>query len=107
LYADLTLGYLSFECESFDYVTAHHVLEHIMRISFEGGETKYPLIQLMNKIFRVHKPGGIFFNIQPCFPAKEAFQNPTHVNIMSEDTSKNIFVSQLAHVFMVMRALLK
>jgi len=40
----------------------------------------------MNEIFRVLKPGGVFFNIQPCFPSKEAFQDPTHVNIMTEDT---------------------
>jgi hypothetical protein len=34
----------------------------------------------------VLEPGGLFFSIQPCFPSKEAFQDPTHVNIMTEDT---------------------
>ena len=40
----------------------------------------------MNEVFRVLKPGGIFFAYQPVFPAKSVFQDPTHVNIMSEDT---------------------
>jgi SAM-dependent methyltransferase len=91
VYADLASGSLPFENEMFDYVTAHDVLEHIMRVSLVGGETKFPLIQLINEVFRVLKPGGIFFNIQPCFPAKEAFQDPTHVNIMSEDTMHHYF----------------
>lgn len=91
VFADLSYGSLPFESETFDYVTAHDLLEHIVRVSLVGGETKFPLIHLINEVFRVLKPGGIFFNIQPCFPAKEAFQDPTHVNIMTEDTMQNYF----------------
>jgi len=86
VFADLALGFLPFDNDSFDYVTAFDVLEHIQRISVIDGETKFPFICLMNEIFRVLKSDGVFFNIQPCFPSKEAFQDPTHVNIMTEDT---------------------
>lgn len=86
VHADLAFGRLPFENDSFDYVTAFDVLEHIQRIAVSDGETRFPFIQLMNEIFRVLKPGGVFFNLQPCYPSKEAFQDPTHVNIMTEDT---------------------
>lgn len=93
VYADLSSGCLPFENEVFDYITAYDVLEHIQRVSVVGGDTTFPFIHLMNEIFRVLKPEGLFFNIQPCFPAKEAFQDPTHVNIMTEDTLYQYFCS--------------
>ena len=91
VYADLSAGSLPFENETFDYVTAHDLLEHIVRVSLIGGETKFPFIHLMNEVFRVLKPGGVFFNCQPCFPFKEAFQDPSHVNIMTEGTMNDYF----------------
>lgn len=91
VFADLAAGILPFESDTFDFVTAHDVLEHIQRVAIIDGETRYPFISLMNEIFRVLKPGGIFFNIQPCYPSKQVFQDPTHVNIMSEDTIYNYF----------------
>ena len=86
LYADLASGKLPFDDNNFDYVSAYDVLEHIQRVDTIDGKVRFPLIQLMNEIFRVLKPGGVFYNIQPCYPCKEAFQDPTHVNIMTEDT---------------------
>lgn len=86
VYGDLLHAPLPFDDASFDYVTAHDLLEHIPRVVSLEGETQFPLINLMNEIFRVLKPGGILFAIQPVFPSKEAFQDPTHVNIMNEDT---------------------
>lgn len=86
LHADLVHGALPFRDAFFDYVTAHDLIEHIPRVASENGVTVFPFVKLMNDIFRVLKPGGVLFTIQPCFPSKEAFQDPTHVNIMTEDT---------------------
>jgi SAM-dependent methyltransferase len=86
IYADFTSGLLPFEDEAFDYVTAYDLLEHIQRVVMVNGETRFPFISLINEVFRILKPGGVFFCIQPCFPARQAFQDPTHVNIMTEDT---------------------
>ena len=86
VYADFTLGKLPFDNSSFDFVTAYDVLEHIPRLLLQDSQTRFPLILLFNEIFRILKRDGHFFCIQPCFPAKEVFQDPTHVNIMTEDT---------------------
>ncbi len=95
VYGDIASGALPFESEMFDYVTAYDVLEHIHRVTISSnGKQAFPLVMLMNEVFRVLKPGGIFFNIQPCYPMKEAFQDPTHVNIMTEDTIKLYFCDQ-------------
>lgn len=40
----------------------------------------------MSEIHRVLKPNGRFFALTPAYPAKQAFQDPTHVNILTEDT---------------------
>ena len=91
LLADFCSGILPFDNETFDYVTAYDVLEHIQRVVIINGKTHFPFVILMNEIFRVLKTGGLFFSIQPCFPAKEVFQDPTHVNIMTEDTMYQYF----------------
>ena len=94
VYGDLLHAPLAFEDATFEYVTAHDLLEHIPRVAGSGGETQFPFVNLMNEIFRVLKHGGILFAIQPVFPSKEAFQDPTHVNIMSEDTLALYFCEQ-------------
>ncbi len=94
VYSDLSLGKLPFENEKFHFITAFDVLEHIQRVVLVEEKTIFPFISLMNEIFRTLKPGGIFFSIQPVYPAKSAFQDPTHVNIMSEDTLDFYFCSK-------------
>jgi SAM-dependent methyltransferase len=43
----------------------------------------YPFVQLMTEIHRVLKPGGLLLAVTPAFPYPEAFQDPTHVNILT------------------------
>ena len=90
-YADLSSGIIPFPSNTFDFISAYDVLEHIPRVISNNGKMIFPLVMLMNEIFRVLKSDGIFFNIQPCYPFKESFQDPTHVNIMTEDTMNLYF----------------
>jgi SAM-dependent methyltransferase len=40
----------------------------------------------MNEVYRVLKPGGIFYAITPGYPRVEAFVDPTHVNFITKKT---------------------
>lgn len=90
-FCDLSSDNLPFSEGMFDFVTAYDVLEHVPRVVNNNGVTMYPFVTLMNEIFRVLKNGGAFLNVTPCFPEKGAFQDPTHVNIMTEDTIELYF----------------
>ena len=85
---------IPFPDKFFDYVTAYDFIEHVPRVLVSPtGKTRFPFIDLMNEIYRVLKPGGIFFSKTPAFPSKEVFQDPTHVNIITEDTFPMYFCS--------------
>ena len=79
-------GKLPFENSSIDALTAFDVLEHIPRQS--GYSHTNPFIEIMNEIHRVLRPGGLFLAVTPSFPSGAAFQDPTHVNIISKETHK-------------------
>jgi len=83
--ADLVLGPIPFEDQSFDFVTAYDFLEHIPRVVYLP-ERRLPFVNLMNEIYRVLKPGGIFFSSTPIYPYGAAFRDPTHVNILTDET---------------------
>jgi SAM-dependent methyltransferase len=72
----------------FDSVSAFDVIEHIPRQSVDHQNKLIvnPFINLMNEIHRLLKPGGLFYASTPAFPSPEAFQDPTHVNIITEGT---------------------
>ena len=91
VYGDLSAGKLPFPDNTFDFVTAYDVLEHIQRVSSQDKDTIFPFISLINEIFRVLKVDGIFLSLTPCTPFKEAFQDPTHVIFMTEDTLEYYF----------------
>jgi len=94
LKAYLGIDVIPFSDNKFEYVTSFDLLEHIPRLVLNEGVVTYPFIQLMNEIWRVLKKGGYFFSFTPCFPEKKAFQDPTHVNIMTEDTIRLYFCSK-------------
>ena len=73
---------------SFDSVSAFDFLEHVPRVlpCAQGSGTRLPFVELMNEVWRVLKPGGRLYAVTPCYPAPEAFQDPTHVNIITAQT---------------------
>jgi SAM-dependent methyltransferase len=85
--ADLFTESIPFPSSSLDYVTAYDFIEHVPRVMTGlDGKTRFPFIELMNEIHRVLKPKGFFLSKTPAFPSKQVFQDPTHVNIITEDT---------------------
>jgi SAM-dependent methyltransferase len=78
---------LPFESNQIDSISAFDFLEHIPRNDrLPNGEFTNPLINIMNEIHRILKPGGIFIALTPCFPSPAAFTDPTHVNFISDQT---------------------
>ena len=89
--ADLSVEPIPFDDSTFDFCTAFDFIEHIPRISWHQGNPRLAFIELMNEVHRVLKPEGILFHSTPAFPSKEVFQDPTHVNIITEDTMPYYF----------------
>lgn len=83
--ADLVLGPIPFDDESFDYVTAFDFIEHLPRIVYTP-QRRHPFVEVMNEVHRVLRPGGLFLSHTPAFPHGVAFRDPTHVNIITEET---------------------
>ena len=86
LKSNLIIDDLPFQNNSLNCCTAFDVLEHIPRQIVIDGELKFPFINLMNEVSRVLKKDGLFFHTTPAYPSKFAFQDPTHVNVITEDT---------------------
>jgi len=90
LSADLAIEPIPFGDNYFDYVTAFQFIEHIPRLIYAPNR-RNSFVELMNEIFRTLKPGGIFLSVTPAYPHAPAFQDPTHVNIITENTFLNYF----------------
>jgi SAM-dependent methyltransferase len=92
LKANLFLEKIPFESNTFDFVSAYHFIEHVPRTLCIFNEEKrentiiFPFINLMNEIYRVLKMGGVFLSVTPAYPHAESFQDPTHVNFITENT---------------------
>lgn len=83
--ADLVIEPIPFEDDLFEYVTAHDFLEHVPRVVYVP-HRRNAFIELMNEVYRVLKTGGLFLSLTPAYPHPEAFQDPTHVNIITDKT---------------------
>ena len=92
--ADLVINPIPFKSNSLDYITAYDFLEHIPRLIYKP-ERRLPFIELMNEIWRVLKPGGIFLSHTPIYPYASAFRDPTHVNILTVETFSLYFDDQI------------
>lgn len=101
--ADITAGPLPVATESVDVATAYDLLEHVPRVLPSGSPgqgVRFPFVEFMNDLHRCLRPGGVFFSSTPCFPWPMAFQDPTHVNIMTEDTLRLYFCGKKPWAFM-------
>lgn len=88
--ADLVIEPIPFEDNAFDFVTAVDFIEHIPRVIYMP-QRRQPFVELMNEIYRVLKPEGMFLSHTPAFPHAAAFGDPTHVNIIAEHTWQAYF----------------
>lgn len=87
---DLFREKLPFETGDFSAITAFDFVEHVPRVSI-GETTRLPFVELMNEISRVLRTGGYFYSRTPAYPHAEAFQDPTHVNIITDKTWPTYF----------------
>ena len=83
-------GKLRFGSSKFDSISAYDVIEHLTR---EGNPNSF--ITFMNEAYRLLKPNGILICVTPAFPNATVFQDPTHVNIITDQTI-NYFVGNNA-----------
>lgn len=86
--ANLSVAPIPFPSAHFASVSAYDFLEHVPRIlpTPEGHGTRFPFIELMDEIWRVLAPGGLLYAVTPAYPHPAAFQDPTHVNILTDET---------------------
>lgn len=83
--ADLFSSRIPLPESSVTVVTAFDFIEHVPRLDLTQG-ARFPFVDLMSEIYRVLLPKGYFFAKTPAYPFAEAFQDPTHVNIITEKT---------------------
>lgn len=66
-----------------DEVFCRDFLEHLPKgvYSERQGKMVYPVIALINEVWRILKPGGVFTSFTPCYPNVETHQDPTHLSV--------------------------
>ena len=83
--ANLSLHPIPFADNYFDSLSAYDFLEHVPRaaLDYAAGITHFPFVELMNEVWRVLRPGGVFYAVTPAYPHEKAFRDPTHVNVLA------------------------
>lgn len=85
--ANLVVAPIPYPDDSFGSVSAYDFIEHVPRIFPDGaGGTRFPFVELMNEIWRVLAHDGRLYALTPAFPHTDAFVDPTHVNIITDDS---------------------
>ena len=97
--ADLVIGPIPYEDESFEYLTAFDFIEHIPRVIY-APTRRNPFVEFMNEVYRTLKPGGLFLSSTPAYPHIEAFQDPTHLNFITTSTFPSYFDGTLRYAAM-------
>ena len=77
---------LPFADSSFESVSAFDFLQIVPRTAIVENNGVFPFIHVMNEIYRVSKPGGIFYAITPGYPRSAVFVDPTSVNFITKKT---------------------
>lgn len=94
-------GIIPLESESVDSISGYDFLEHLPR----GSTIETNLfIKFMNESYRILREGGVLVLVTPAYPSSAAFQDPTHVNFISDNTvhyfvGKSPFASNLGYGF--------
>lgn len=87
--------------DSVTSISGFDFLEHLSR---EPRSEANEFIFIMNETFRILKSGGVALFVTPAYPLKTAFQDPTHINILTKDTyeyfcGNNPLASKLGYGF--------
>jgi len=73
-------------------ISAFDFIEHVPRSAYMISQynnvysLRFPFIELMNDIYRVLRPDGLFLHLTPVYPSSECFVDPTHVNTITRHT---------------------
>lgn len=96
--ADLTIEAIPYPDGLSDSVSANDFLEHAPRVLPlpDGSGTRIPFVELMNEIWRVMRPDGLFYGYTPFHPHPAVFQDLTHVNILTRDSHRYFTRPKLA-----------
>ena len=95
--ANLALQPIPYPDSHFDSVSAYDFFEHVPRVlpTADFTATRFPFIELMDEIWRVLSPNGLLYAYTPAYPHAMAFQDPTHVNIITRNTHEYFTEPQL------------
>lgn len=91
--SDLAQEAIPHEDASMDYITAFDFIEHVPRVVYLP-EIRYSFIELMNEVYRVLTPGGLFLAQTPVYPFSACFTDPTHINPITSETFSQYFDDQ-------------